>query len=67
VIYDHFAKRFRTALDGYVDCVLAADPGPEEFESLAGAIDERASTDVGHDVHRRQFEKAVADLENRRS
>lgn len=64
--YDHFAKRFQAALDGYVECVLAAEPDPEAFESLAGVLDERASTSAGHDVHRQQFETALKELEERR-
>lgn len=64
--YDHYAKTFQSALDGYVDCVLATDPSPEKFELYAGVIDERASTEVGSDIHREQFTKALDELEDRR-
>ncbi|MFB6296234.1 MAG: hypothetical protein ABEH66_05245 [Halobacteriales archaeon] len=62
--YDHFARRFQTALDGYVACVLKADLSPKEFESYAGVIDERASTGKGSDMHRQQFGRALDELED---
>lgn len=62
--YDHYATTFQTALDGYVECVLAADPDPETFEQYAGVLDERAST--GADVHRARFTAALDGLEDRR-
>jgi uncharacterized Zn finger protein len=62
--FDHYAKTFQSALDGYVDCVLATDPTAEEFESYAGVIDERATT--GSDLHREQFMKALNELETQR-
>jgi len=34
--YDHYARAIQTALDGYADCVLATDPGPDEFDTYAG-------------------------------
>jgi uncharacterized Zn finger protein len=61
--YDHYADRFQAALDGYVDCVLAADPDPEMFESYASVLDERTT---GSPVHRQQFERALATLEDGR-
>jgi len=61
--YDHFAQQFQTALDGYVECVLNAGLTPEEFESYAGVIDERASTDKGSDMHRQQFARALDEIE----
>ena len=64
--YDHYARTFQSALDGYVDCVLAADLDPEEFELYAGVIDERASTGLGSDIHREQFMNALEELEDRR-
>ena len=64
--YDHYAKTFQSALDGYVDCVPAANLDPEEFESYASVIDERALTEVGSEIHREQFTKALDELENRR-
>lgn len=64
--YDHYATTFQAALDGYVDCVLAADPDPENFESYAGVLDERASTGTGSDIHREQFTKALDEFDDRR-
>lgn len=61
--YDHYADRFRAALDGYVDCVLAADPDSEVVQSYASVLDERATATP---VHREQFERALATLEDRR-
>ena len=63
--YDHFAQALQRALDGYVDCVVALDPGPEAFEPWAAPLDVRASTDEGFPAHREQFQRALADLEGR--
>ena len=63
--YDHYAKTFQSALDGYVDCILAADLNPEEFELYTGVIDERASTELGSAIHREQFMNGLEDLEDR--
>jgi uncharacterized Zn finger protein len=60
--YDHYADRFQTALDGYVDCVLEADPDPEVVESHASVLDERVTASP---VHREQFERALSTLQNR--
>jgi len=62
--YDHYAKSLRSALDGYVECVAAADLDTDEFESWAGVLDERATT--GADVHREQFRTALAELDDTR-
>jgi uncharacterized Zn finger protein len=62
--YDHYAEMFQSALDGYVDCVLATDPDPEQFELYAGIVDERATT--GTDIHRAEFTKALDELKDRR-
>jgi len=62
--YDHYAKSLRFALDGYVECVAAADLDTDEFESWAGVLDERATT--GADVHREQFRTALAELDDTR-
>lgn len=39
--YDHYARALRSALEGYVDCVLAADSSDTEFERFAGALEHR--------------------------
>jgi uncharacterized Zn finger protein len=62
--YDHYARTMGSALDGYVDCVLAADPGPEAFERYAGVLEARASSDPP--VNSGQFRRALEDLEERR-
>jgi uncharacterized Zn finger protein len=63
--YDHFAQALQRALEGYVDCVAALDPGPEMFEAYAAPLDERASTEKGFAGHREQFHRTLADLEER--
>lgn len=62
--YDHYASTLQTALDGYVECVLAADPDPEMFDTYAGVLEERASSDLL--VYAEQFWRALDDLEDRR-
>lgn len=59
--YDHYAQALRSALDGYVDCVQAADLDADDYESYAGFLDERASR--GADIHRDQFMNALDELE----
>ena len=58
-----FFRFFETALDGYANCVLAADPTAEEFDTYAGVLEARASTDPP--VNKEQFWRALDDLENR--
>lgn len=62
--YDHYAETMQTALDGYIDCVLATDPDPEEFERYAGVLDTRVST--GTSMNRGQFARMLDELERRR-
>ena len=59
--YDHYARSFQTALDGYVTCVQQADLDPEEFESFSSVLEKRRST--GTDVHREQFGRALENLD----
>ena len=59
--YDHYAKAVRSALEGYVDCGLAADPSDNEFERFAGALEAQASpnresTRSGSDVRSAPWE-----------
>ncbi|ELZ38484.1 SWIM zinc finger domain-containing protein [Halorubrum distributum JCM 10247] len=61
--YDHYAQTLQTALDGYIDCVLAADPNAEDFETYAGVLETRASTESG--INSEQFWRALDDLEDR--
>lgn len=61
--YDHYARTMQTATDGYIDCVLATDPGPEEFETYTGVLDERAST--GAPTNRDFFFRMLGELDDR--
>jgi uncharacterized Zn finger protein len=61
--YDHYAKSIQTALDGYADCVLATDPTPEEFDTCAGVLEKRATTEPR--INDEQFRRALDDLEDR--
>jgi len=59
---DHYAQTIQTALDGYADCVLAADPTAEEFDTYAGVLEARASTDPP--VNNEKFWRVLDDLED---
>jgi len=61
--YDHYARTIQTALDGYANCVLATNPTPEEFDTYAGVLEERATTDPR--INDEQFLRALDDLEDR--
>jgi len=62
--YDHYAKAVQSALDGYVECVLAADPGQGEFEKYIGVLEDQATSE--HPANTEQFYRAIDDLEERR-
>jgi uncharacterized Zn finger protein len=62
--YDHYAKALQSALEGYVDCVLAADPSDNEFERFAGALEAQAMSEPR--INEEQFRRALATLEDRR-
>jgi uncharacterized Zn finger protein len=62
--YDHYAKALRSALDGYVDCVLAADPSGGEFEQYAGALEAQSMSEPR--INEEQFRRALDALEDRR-
>jgi uncharacterized Zn finger protein len=61
--YDHYAQTIQTALDGYADCILATDPSPEAFDTYAGVLEARASTEPP--INSEQFRRALDDLEER--
>jgi uncharacterized Zn finger protein len=61
--YDHHAKALRSALEGYVDCVLAADLSDNEFERFAGALEAQAMSEPR--INDEQFRRANATLEDR--
>jgi uncharacterized Zn finger protein len=62
--YDHYAKGLQSALDGYVDCVLAADPSDGEFERYAGALEAQSISEPR--INEEQFRRALDTLEERR-
>jgi uncharacterized Zn finger protein len=59
--YDHYATALQSALDGYVDCISAADPDPDAFESFASVLDERAAVSS---INGEQFRRALVELED---
>lgn len=60
--YDHYTQTVQSALDGYVDCVLATDLDPEESGFYAGVLENRVSdTSVNSEL----FRRALDDLEDR--
>ncbi|MEF8882114.1 MAG: hypothetical protein V5A34_06285 [Halapricum sp.] len=61
--YDHYAQTMQRALDGYADCVLATDPTPEEFDTYAGVLEARATTEPR--INDEQFWRALDDFEER--
>lgn len=61
--YDHYARTIQTAIDGYADCVLATEPSPEEFDTYAGALEARTSTDPA--LNSEQFWRTLDELEER--
>jgi uncharacterized Zn finger protein len=61
--YDHYARTIQWALDGYVECVLATDPDPEAFDTYAGVLEARATTEPR--INDDQFWRALNDLEDR--
>jgi len=61
--YDHYAQTMQRALDGYADCVLTTDPTPREFDTYAGVLEARATTEPP--INNEQFWRALDDLEDR--
>jgi uncharacterized Zn finger protein len=61
--HDHYAQTIQTAIDGYVDCVLVTDPSPKEFDTYAGVLEARASTEPP--INNEQFWRALDNLEER--
>jgi uncharacterized Zn finger protein len=59
--YDHYASALQSALDGYVECVRAADLATETVEEYAGVLEHRASS--GPSANSEQFRRALDDLE----
>jgi uncharacterized Zn finger protein len=60
--YDHYSQTFQSALDGYVECVAAADLNDATVEEHAEYLETRVDDAV--DYLARQYERALADLES---
>ncbi|MFC6989956.1 SWIM zinc finger domain-containing protein [Haloplanus sp. GCM10025708] len=60
--YDHYAEALRSALDGYVECVLAADISDEDCERYVAVLEKRI---VEHGGNREAFERALDELDDR--
>ena len=58
--YDHYATVFREGLDGFVECVAAADLSQSESEAYEQFLIERVES--GSVIHRDQFERALSAL-----
>jgi uncharacterized Zn finger protein len=58
--YDHFARAFQRALDGYVECVGAAEIDADERSDHAQFLDERAVS--GTDFLHERFDHAATAL-----
>jgi len=61
--HNHYVQIIQTALDGYAVCVLATDPTLEEFDTYAGVLEARATTEPR--INDEQFWRALDDLEER--
>ena len=61
--YDHFSQAFTRALDGYVDCVAAAERDADAITDAVALLDERASS--GTTFLAKHFERAAADIRER--
>ena len=61
--HNHYAQTIQTALDGYADCVLATAPTSEEFDTYAGVLEARASTEPP--INNEQFWRALDKFEER--
>ncbi|THE66707.1 hypothetical protein D8Y22_00830 [Salinadaptatus halalkaliphilus] len=61
--YDHYARTIQRALDSYADCILATDPTPEEFDTYAGVLEARTTTEPP--INNEQFRRELDNLEER--
>ncbi len=61
--YDHYARTIQRAIDGYADCVLATDPTPNEFDTYAGVLEARTTTEPP--INNEQFRRELDNLEER--
>jgi len=58
--YDHYAGVFRDGLDGFVECVAAAELSPSERQQYVQFLAERIQS--GSEIHREEFERALSAL-----
>jgi len=58
--YDHFSRAFSRALDGYVDCVAAAERDADAVTDAVAFLNERATS--GTPFLAEHFEKAAVEL-----
>jgi hypothetical protein len=59
--YDHYARSFQNALDGYVKSVRQANLDPNEYESFVSVLETRLAS--GTDFHREQFARALEKIQ----
>lgn len=62
--YDHYTQTLQSALDGYVECMQAADLEAEQFDSYAAVLEVRASSEPV--LTNEQFKRALDDLKSHR-
>jgi len=60
--YDHYARVFQRALDGYVECLDAAELADSELRDAVSVLSERAETAVG--PYGERYRDALATLTN---
>jgi len=60
--YDHYARVFQRALDGYVECLKAAEVTDSEFRDAVSVLSERAEEAVG--PYGERYRDALATLTN---
>ena len=58
--HGHYAQTFQRALDGYVDCVQAADMSDSEFQEAVSVLSEWAEDAVG--PYAQRYHGALATL-----
>lgn len=62
--YDHYARTFQRALDGYIECVRTADLSDEASQEAVSALAERAGDAIG--PYAEQYQTALDRLEGDR-
>ncbi|WP_245575982.1 SWIM zinc finger family protein [Haloplanus natans] len=59
--YGRYTKSLQSALDGYVECVLAADPDQDEFEKYRGVLEDQATSKPPSNTERSTTSKSDDD------